>query len=151
MAFYTSKSILVSKIQVPCIDLVNNVLYILHHCYSTSDRNTHLVSITIALSVYIIFSGVITMLDNTRIAENHRMRRNITIHIRIRSNQNIIPDCYFADNCCIYANPNAIANYGRSLSHSAILLSNRYALVNITITTNYRFGIDCYTKRMPDI
>ena len=91
------------------------------------------------------------MLDNTRISEDNRMCRNITINIGIRSNQNVIPDCNFTDNCCIYTNPNAIANYRRALSYSAILLTNRYAFMNITITTNYRFGIDRYAKRMPDI
>ena len=66
------------------------------------------------------------MLDNAQIDKNHRVRQNIAICIRIWGNQYIISDYNLSNDCSVHANPNAIANYRRALSYSAILLGTTF-------------------------
>ena len=58
--------------------------------------------------VYITFCSIIAVLDDTRIAKNNTMRRNITIDVCIRGYQHIIPYGNFAHYRYINAYPDLV-------------------------------------------
>ena len=58
---------------------------------------------------------------------------HIAIHISIRSNQNITSDFDCSNNRGIYANPNAVTNYRRTLALSTVFLPDRNTFMQVYV------------------
>ena len=79
------------------------------------------------------------------------MIRNIAVHIRIRSNQNVIPYFYVSYNGGIDPYPNLISDCRTSLSRPSIFLPYRNTFMNVAVPTHLRVYVDCNTIGMTDI
>ncbi len=91
------------------------------------------------------------MLDDAWISENDRMRWYVAVHIGIRRNQYIVSDRDITNNCTVYSDPHAIADYRCAFAPASIFLSDRNAFMYIAIPSNNCCLINRYTIRMSDI
>ena len=83
------------------------------------------------------------MLYNARIAKHDRVGRYIYIHKTIWSNQHIISNGNTTYNGSIYTNPYLIANGRNTFVLSSIRLTYNHTFVDIAVTSDSCFWIDC--------
>lgn len=93
--------------------------------------------------VYISLRCPIPMLDNARITEHNRVGRDIYIYIAIRSDQYIISDGNTTYNSSIDTYPYFIADGRNTLRLSSIRLPYNHTFMDIAVTSDLRFGVDC--------
>ncbi len=85
------------------------------------------------------------------IADDDGMTRNVKVDEGVRRDQHVVADRYAADDHRVRADPNAIADFGRSRSLAAIRLTDRYAGGDVAVFADCRGGIDNNASKMPDI
>lgn len=101
--------------------------------------------------VNIPLGSIIPMLYDARIAENYRMRRNIAVHVSVRSNKHVVANRNIAYDCTVDTYPHAIADYGSAFTATAVLLSDRNPFMNIAVPSDDSCRIYRYSVWMSDI
>ena len=64
------------------------------------------------------------------------MAGDIAVHIRPWSDEYIVADRNGPDDGGVYADPHAVSQNGRAFSLTTVLLTDRHALVQISVRTN---------------
>lgn len=97
---------------------------------------------TLDLIINITLSCIHFRGDDGRISQGNRIIWNIRVDVGIRSNQNIITNCYFPDDHGIWTDPDFVTDDGNAFVLSAVGLRDSHTLSNIAILPDLSFRID---------
>ena len=92
----------------------------------------------------ICLSCVLLRMDHTWITNHHAMAGNIKVDICIGCNQNIISDCYTANDYGVCTYPNIITKRWTTLIFSSLLSANGCTLIQIAVFSNNCIRVNIY-------